>query len=69
MTAPNFSRGVPPVPLISGKGESKWTAKYDGACNYCGAEIREGETLVKWNADNTGVICGSHITTTRGTVG
>lgn len=68
MTVPNFKRGVPSVPVVTGKGEAKWTAKYDGSCDYCGASITEGETLVKWNADSTGVICANHITTTRGSI-
>lgn len=65
MSTPNFSRGrdVDPVAqqaVRRPQGPPKWTAKYDGTCEYCQSSISEGETRVQWNEDRTAVVCASH---------
>lgn len=60
MSTPNFSRGVPPTAAPRAPAIPKWTAKYDGTCEYCQGQILEGSTRVQWNEDRTAVVCGHH---------
>lgn len=56
---PNIRRGAPATPAAPAN-DGSWTAKYDGTCAYCEAPIDQGETKVRWNDDDTAVVCARH---------
>lgn len=65
VTVPNFRRGAPPG-IPSNTGDGSWLAKYDGLCDYCDSEISAGTDRVRWNEDNTAVVCIHHTVTSKG---
>lgn len=64
MSTPNFRRGRDVDPdarqAVRTPAPPKWTAKYDGTCEYCQGQITEGVSRVQWNDDRTAVVCAHH---------